>query len=165
MSETDPRLSSDDAPRGRSRKITAEQLYPLLVVLLLAGLAAALYAAYETVNPAASAVCSTSGYISCSKVGGSGHTTIAGIPDWAIGVGGYLGMTALGILAFRTFERRYLTLLAGLSAVGLLLSLYFVYEEVVVIQALCPVCSTAHALNVAVLAVTVALLRMSRPEA
>ena len=159
MSGTAPR----PAPEARSPRISAETLYALLLVLLLGGLAASLYAAYEVVNPAAAAVCSTSGYVSCSKVQSSGDTQVLGVPDWAVGVGGYVVMLLVGVLAYRTFDRRYLSLLLGLSGIGLLFSLFFVYEETVVIQALCPVCSTAHALNVGVLIVALTLWRMGRP--
>lgn len=142
----------------------AESLYGLLFVFLMGGVFAASYAAYEVVNPAASAVCSTSGYVSCGAVADSGHTTILGVPDWLVGIAGYLAMFVVAVLAYRTYERRYLVALTGLSTLGLLVSLFFVYNELVVIQHLCPVCTAAHLLNVGVLAVSVSLLRLGRSE-
>ncbi len=148
-----------DRPRVR-----AETLYALLVVLTLAGLAAASFAAYEVVDPAITKVCSPDPFFSCSKVLASGHTNILGIPDWSIGVTGYVVMLGLAVAGYRTFDRRYLQTLAVLSALGMCVVAYLVYTELFVVGAVCPVCSTAHALNVGVLAVSLVLLRMSRSE-
>lgn len=134
-------------------------------MVLIGGLAAAIFAGFETVDASLSQVCSTSGYVSCAKVGSSGHTTLLGVPDWAIGIGGYLVMLAVGVLAYRTWARRYLGLLSLLSGLGILFSVYFVYEETFVIRALCPVCTTAHLLNVVVFVLALRLFRMSAPDA
>src|SRR5580693_2779252 len=97
----------EGAPAPRRPRLDAETLYALLIVVLLGGLAAASYAAYEVLNPAASAVCSVSGTISCGKVADSGHTTILGIPDWGIGIAGFVAMLLVAFLAYRTFDRQY----------------------------------------------------------
>ncbi len=151
------------APERRPR-VRAETLYSLLIVLTIGGVVAASYAAYEVVNPEAAKVCSPNPFLSCQKVLASGHTTILGIPDWSIGLSGYLVMLVLAILAYRTFDRRYLKALTALSALGMVIVGYLVYTELVVVGAICPVCTTAHLLNVGVLAVALWLLRLSRPE-
>jgi len=156
------RTTADDPPR---RALRADTLYGLLFVFLMGGLAASLYSAYEWINPQATSICSVGSQLSCGKVLESSYSTTAGIPNWEFGVGGYLVMVAVAALAYRTFDRRYLTALAGLSVVGVLLSLYFVYLELGPIGSICLVCTSAHLLNVGVLVVTLALLRMSRPDA
>lgn len=154
-----------EGPGERRPRVSAETLYALLIVLLLGGLSAASFAAYEVVNPAAAQFCSPDPFLSCSRVLDSGHTNIGGIPDWSIGIVGYLAMLVLAVLASRTYDWRYLTGVMLLSLGGLAISLLLVYTELVVVGAICPVCTTAHLLNVGVLATSVALLRMSRPEA
>ncbi|MCI4366818.1 MAG: vitamin K epoxide reductase family protein [Thermoplasmata archaeon] len=150
--------------RPRRRGLDAETAYALLLVVLLGGLAAAGYAAYEVLNPGAAAVCSVNSHVSCAAVAASGHTTVAGVPDWAIGIAGYLTMFGVALLAFRTFDRRYLQGLAALSGTALVFVAYFVYNETVVIGSICPVCTTAHILDVVALALTLYLLRLSRPD-
>lgn len=156
----DGAATSDRPPLDRARR-----LYSVLFVALMGGLAAAIFAWYETVNAAAAGVCSPSATVSCAKVGASGHTTLLGVPDWSIGIAGYLLMIVVAAIAYRSYDRRFLTLLAVLSTLGIGVSLYFVYTEAFVIHALCPVCTTAHLLNVVVLIVTLSLLRLSAPEA
>src|SRR5580693_6199998 len=113
MSRRRPDDDEGSSPR-RPGKVDAETLYALLLVVLLGGLAAASYAAYEVLNPAAAAVCSVNSKVSCSAVAGSGHTTLFGVPDWAIGIAGYVAMFAIALLAYRTFDRQYLKILAAL---------------------------------------------------
>src|SRR5579863_7892385 len=128
-------------------RMRAETAYSLIIVLLLAGLAFSVYAWYESVNTAAQGVCSINSYVSCGKIDNSGHTTTLGIPDWAIGVAGYVVMIALGILAYRTYKRQYLLALTAVSGLGLATSAYFAYLELVVIQGICPICLGAYLCN------------------
>jgi uncharacterized membrane protein len=141
-------------------RMRAETAYSLLMVVLFAGLGFSLFAWYETVNPAAQSVCSISKWISCSKIDHSGHTTILGIPDYAIGIAGYLVMIALGILAFRTYEQRYLRATTVVSGLGVALSAYLAYLELIVIQGLCPICLGAYLCNVGAFLVLLYLVRL-----
>jgi uncharacterized membrane protein len=159
--------AGEDLPRvGRRRRrvLDAQTTYALLLVVLLGGLAAASYAAYEVINPQAAGVCSVNAYVSCGKVADSGHTTTGGIPDYAIGIAGYSAMFAVAALASRTFDRRYLQLLAALSGIALGFVSWFVYNETVLIGAVCLVCTTAHLLDGATFGLTLYLLRLSRPD-
>lgn len=153
---------SDDPPaRGRRPRMRAETAYALLLVLIFAGFAFAAYATYETFNPAAQQACSISPYLSCSKVDNSGHTSTLGVPDWAIGVAGYLVLIVLGLLVAHTWKREYLKLLTAVSLLGALVSLYLAYVELVIIQGLCPVCLSTYLCNAGVLAMCVYLLRLT----
>jgi uncharacterized membrane protein len=163
----EPEAAPDDGPVRRGR-LDAETLYSLLLVVLLGGLAAASYAAYEVINPAAAAVCSVNSKVSCATVANSGHTSIGIpgvllIPDWTVGILGYAAMFVIALLAYRTFDRQYLKILAALSGIALLFVAYLVYTETVVIGAICPVCTTAHILDAVAFGITLQLLRMSRP--
>jgi uncharacterized membrane protein len=165
----DPEPRAAAGSKGRKSRVTAESLYPLLLIFLFIGLGAAIFAAFEVIDPSLTQVCSTSNSflglkLSCASVATSGHTTVLGIPDYAVGIIGYVVMIGVGIQAYRTWDRRYLKLLLACSLVGLLFIAYFVYEESFVIGAICPVCTTAHAANVGVLITTLTLLRMSRPD-
>ena len=111
--------------------------------------------------PSAASACSFNSLVSCSKVGSSGHTTTLGVPDWLWGIGGFLVLLGIDLRVYRTWDRRALQFLAGLSAVGALLSAWFVYNGLFLIQAVCPVCTVAQAANAVVLAASIALLRIS----
>ncbi len=142
-------------------RMRADTAYSLAILLLVAGLAFSAYAWYETVNVSAQGVCSISSYVSCGKIDNSGHTTTFGIPDWAIGVAGYVVMLALGILAFRTYKRRYLEAVTVVSGLGLALSVYFAYLELIVIQGLCIICLGAYLCNLAAFLLLVYLVRLT----
>jgi uncharacterized membrane protein len=142
-------------------RIRAETAYSLIIVLLLAGLAFSVYAWYETVNPAAQGVCSINSYVSCGKIDNSGRTTTLGVPDWAIGIAGYVVMVALSFLAYRTYKRQHLLALTAVSGVGLALSGYLAYLELVVIRGICPICLGAYLCNLAAFLLLVYLVRLT----
>lgn len=139
----------------------AETAYALLIVLIFAGFAFAAFATYETFDPSAQQVCSISPYLSCAKIDNSGHTSTLGVPDWAIGVAGYLVLIVLGLLAARTWKREHLRWLTAVSLLGVLVSVYLAYIELVIIQGLCPVCLGTYLCNAGVLAMGLYLLRLT----
>jgi uncharacterized membrane protein len=109
------------------------------------GLIAAIYAAAEVYDAALSKACSFNGVVSCSFILESGKTSVLSIPDWAIGVAGFALILTLGVLAERyRRDPRFTYLLAGVTTVGVALSLYFLYVEVFEIGGICPVCVTAY---------------------
>ena len=109
------------------------------------GLLVAIFAAAEVVYPGLSAVCSVNALISCTTVLNSGRTTTLGLPDWAWGVGGFLAILILMVVADRNRNQVAWTYgLLGVTSLGVVLSAYFLYVEVFEIGALCPVCITAY---------------------
>lgn len=142
----------------------AETAHALVLLGLVAGLAFSTYAWYESVNASAQGLCSINSYVSCGKIDTSGHTTTLGIQDYLWGIGGFVVMLGLDIPLFMTWNRRLLELLTVVSAAGALLSVYFAYLELVVIQGLCIICLGAYFSNLFVLAFLVVLVRMGRRE-
>jgi uncharacterized membrane protein len=142
-------------------RMRAETAYSLVIVLLLAGLAFSTYAWYETVNPAARGVCSFGSYFSCAKIDTSGDTTTLGLPDWGIGVAGYVVMLFLGILAYSTYKRPHLLAVTAVSGLGVAISAYFAYIELVIIQGICVICLGAYLCNLAAFLLLVFLVRLT----
>jgi uncharacterized membrane protein len=142
-------------------RMRAETAYALIIVVLMAGLAFSSYAWGETVYPALQSTCTFNSVISCAKIDNSGHTTTFGIPDWAIGIAGYVVMLALAFLAYRTYKRQHLLALTAVSGLGLVLSGYFAYLELVVIQGICPICLGAYLCNLAAFVIMVYLVRLT----
>ncbi|MCI4344309.1 MAG: vitamin K epoxide reductase family protein [Thermoplasmata archaeon] len=143
----------------------AETLHQVILAAVLAGLGLSFYAGYETVNAAAANSCTFSAVFSCSKVLASGKTTTLGIQDWILGAAGFLALLAVDVPLFRSWDRRLLTVLLGLAAVGLLVSVYLASIEVTQIGALCPVCLSSYAADAIVLVSAWTLFREGRARA
>ncbi|HLY77221.1 MAG TPA: vitamin K epoxide reductase family protein [Thermoplasmata archaeon] len=139
----------------------SETLHAALPLAILAGLALSLFAAAETLDPALRAACSVSPFFSCAKVDQSAYTTTFGIPDYLIGIGGFVIMFALDIQVYRVGRGRWLDLLTLFSVLGLALSVYFAWVELAVIGAFCLVCFSSYLCNGAVLVLALQLRRRS----
>ncbi len=142
----------------------ARTLHALLPVAIVIGLAFSVFAAYETVYPAAESACSVNAFVSCAKVDQSGQTTTFGIQDYWIGLAGFIVLLAVDIPLFRTWKPTWLYVLFGFSTLGVVAAIYLAYVELVVIGALCLICTGAYLSNVVVFGAAVALLRQSRRE-
>lgn len=143
----------------------ARTLHALLPVAILVGLGFSIFAAYETVYPAAEGACSVNAFVSCAKVDQSAYTTTFGIQDYWFGIAGFVLLLAIDVPLLRTYKPMWLNALLVVSGLGVLIAIYLAYVELVVIQALCIICTGAYLSNVVVFLVAVALFRQSRTEA
>ena len=125
----------------------AESVHAALLLLVIVGLGLAVFATLETYIPALQNSCQVSAVVSCSKVDTSGHTTTLEIPDWSIGVGGFVVLLGLEIPLYRTWRRDLLTGILVVSGLGIVVSVYLAYVELDVIHALCPVCFSTYLTN------------------
>ncbi len=142
--------------------VQAAVLHRLLLLLILIGIVASVYATFEVLDPGLQGTCSVNSYVSCQAVDQSGHDTVGPIPDWSIGLGGFIVLLALDIPLFRTYDPRFLYAIFFLSLAGIGFALYFAYMEIVVINAICPVCTTAHLANVGVFLTTWKLISLRK---
>ena len=142
----------------------AESVHAALLIVVIVGLGLAVFAAVESIFPAAEGFCSVNSYVSCAKVDSSGHTTTLGIQDWAIGIAGFVLLLVIDIPLYRTWRPDLLKALVGLSALGVVVSAYFAYVELAIIQALCLVCFSTYLANGAVLVLSLYLLRTSSSD-
>lgn len=143
----------------------AENLHALIPVALGAGLVLSIYAAYETVNPAAQSSCSFTAFFSCGKVVQSGHTTTFGVEDYWFGIVGFLALIALDVPLYRTWDRKWLKAFLALSSLGVLVALYLFAVETLQIGAICPVCLGTYLANGVALGAAVALWWSGRSDA
>jgi len=130
------------------------------------GLIVSVYAYIETVQASLQKYCTVNAYVSCGAVASSGKTTVLGVPDGLIGVGGFVLILVLAAIAER--RRRELlwpNLLLLVTTLGVGFSLYFLTVEVAEIHALCPVCLSAWVLGWVAWGATVALVRKVRAKA
>ncbi len=142
----------------------AETAHALVLLGLVAGLAFSVYAGFESVDTSLRGACTFGSYFSCAKIDTSGYTKTLGIEDYLWGIGGFLVMLGLDIPLYRSWNRRLLEVLTGISFAGALLSVYFGYLELVVIQGICIICLGAYFSNLFVFVLLLTLLRMGRAE-
>ncbi|MCI4335610.1 MAG: vitamin K epoxide reductase family protein [Thermoplasmata archaeon] len=128
----------------------ARTLHSLIPIAIVAGLILSGYAAYESTHPSAQGSCSINGFVSCSKVDNSAHTTTFGVQDYWLGVAGFLALLVVDIPLLRTYKAPWLYALLGLSTIGVGVALYLAYIELAVINALCLICTGAYLSNAAV---------------
>ena len=110
------------------------------------GLIVAIFAAVEFYQASLRSVCSINQFLSCGAVDTSGRTTTLGIQDYLWGIGGFLVLLLIAVVAERRprdVRPAYLLALFATGAVAL--SVYFLYVQLAEIHALCVVCATAEA--------------------
>ncbi len=115
----------------------------IMLVLTVVGLLVAVYMTiYKWTNN--NSMCLGSG--DCSTVNASPYSEIYGIPVALVGVGGYAAILLLLLMDSRNdFVRQNGTLFVfGLSLTGFIFTLYLVYIEFAVLNAICPFCLTSQ---------------------
>ncbi|HUZ80060.1 MAG TPA: vitamin K epoxide reductase family protein [Thermoplasmata archaeon] len=135
------------------------------VVYLAAGIGMviSIFAAAELLDTALRSVCSYSAFFSCSAVDASGKTTFLWIPDYAWGIGGFIGIMVVNALAeSRPDDNLGAYGLLALTTAGIGLALYFLYVELALINAFCVVCFAAYLAGFAAWAGAIELTRRTR---
>jgi uncharacterized membrane protein len=130
------------------------------------GLIVAIYTYLETVQASLQKYCTLNSFVSCGAVANSGKTTVLGVPDSIIGIGGFLLILAVAAIAERRRkELLWPHLLLFITTVGVGFSCYFAYLEFAVIYALCPVCFAAWFCGWVAWGASIALVRKVRAKA
>lgn len=142
----------------RARRARWVQLVLAIVGSLIAGYLTLLH--YNTQVPLTCVA--QGGPINCADVLGSAQSMVAGIPVAAWGLGWFLVMVLLSVLALR-FERqdRLQGPLTAWSTVGALTVVYLVYVEFDILHAICFWCSVLHLIILAILGLQVTASRES----
>ncbi len=140
----------------------AATVHTIILLAAFAGLLVSGWAAYESTHPAVQGTCTVNAFVSCAAVDTSGHTTTLGVPDWAIGIGGFVLLIALDIPLYRTWKRPWLLAVTGFAGLGIATSVYFAYIELAIIHAFCLVCFSAYLADAVVLAGALYLIRSGR---
>jgi uncharacterized membrane protein len=118
-------------------------LYRFSIALALLGLAVSIYMTiFKITNNPHMCV----GNHGCMAVNASSYSELDGIPVAVIGMGGYAVLAGLLLLEPRAkFLKSNSTLVVfTLALLGFLFTLYLIYVEVALIQALCPFCLTSQ---------------------
>ncbi len=129
----------------------------------LLGLLVSIFAAAEFYQASLRSVCSFNSFFSCGVVDQSGLTTTLGVQDYLWGIGGFLLILIVaGIAERRASDPRPTYLLLGVTTLGVVLALYFLYIELALIHALCLVCVAAYIFGGITWIGTIVLVRQVR---
>lgn len=140
----------------------ARVLHRLLFAFILVGLGLSLYATAESLVPSLQSTCTVNAFLSCEAVQQSGLTSLGPIPDWAIGVGGFVLLLVLDLFLLRSYEARWLLAVVGLAAVGLGVTAVLAYIELALIHALCLVCLGTYLADGGAFVTGLGILRVRR---
>ena len=118
-------------------------LYRISVVLVLIGLAVSIYMTIYKVT-SNNAMCLGSG--DCSTVNASRYAEVYGIPVATIGIAGYFAILLTHWYERRDkfFEKNGPMIIFGMALTGFLFTLYLIYVEFALLNAICPFCLTSQ---------------------
>lgn len=113
-----------------------------IILLLIFSTIGALDSGYLTIEHFQHAIvpCSSGVFADCGKVLSSQYSTVLGVPLALIGFIHYLALTMTIIYVLRRQSRIGMFIILGMSTVGVISSLYFVYLQLFVIHAICQFC-------------------------
>ena len=129
------------------------------------GLIVAFFAAAEFVDASLRQICSFNSFFSCSTVDNSPYTNTIGVPDYLVGILGFIAILVVAGLAEKyPEERRYEWTLLVVTTIGVAVSIYLLYVELALIHALCLVCATAYFMGVVAWVGAILLIRQPTEE-
>lgn len=121
-------------------------LLAILIALSLIGLVDSWYLAQSAASDT-SLVCDIDGLDGCNTVAQSPYSRVMGIPLADFGIAFYGLLLLASVAGYRLSSRRYFRGLLALTVAGALLSVYFVYVQLTLIQALCIYCLVSAAVS------------------
>ena len=142
MTNSNPLFSQPSRETNKNFKI----LLILLIIFGFLGLLDSSYLAFKYYE-GGPLVCAI--FEGCDKVAQSPYSAIFGVPVALFGVFYYLAVFFLAIFAFEFRRFKILKILFPLTLAGFLASLYFLYLQIFVIEAICTYCIFSLATSIA----------------
>ena len=152
---------SADTSAGRGARLW------LVALLSILGVADSSYLLWKrppstllTISGGGSAFCLANG---CDTVNQGDYAKVGGVPIAAFGLGAYLTLLGLSVLAVALKGRHMVNAIGILSGVGVSVSAYLVYLQVGVIMAICSWCIVSALMMLSIFVVSIVWLRTIRP--
>jgi uncharacterized membrane protein len=121
------------------------------------GLLTSTYLTYLSMMPPTSCPIGEFAFLSCNEVIYSTYAKVFGVSVAVLGLDWFV--VALGLILLAQRSRRFRYSLVAWSLLGTVGVTGFVYTEVFLVGALCPFCTIAHAMGIAVLILSLLSLR------
>ena len=94
----------------------------------------------------------------CDFVTTSEYSTIFGMPVAVLGIIFYVAVLVLSVLYLRSKNKKFLMSLLGLSGVGFLMSMWFVYTQLFILESICSYCMLSAILSTTIFILTLIVL-------
>lgn len=137
------------------------------VVYLAAGVGIimSIFSGLELVYASLTQICSFNTFFSCATVAHSAYTTIWFVPDWIIGLVGFIVIIAVarGSEVY-PYDPRWAYALVGITLIGAGAAVYFLYVELALIGAFCVICSTSYVMGFICLGGAVSIARRTHEK-
>jgi uncharacterized membrane protein len=134
-----------------------------MIVLALVGLMDSAYLAYLSSSPPTSCPVGEFSIFSCNEVIYSQYAHVYGISVAMLGLGWFILALGLILVAWRNARLIYVVLVwSVLGAVGVA---GFVYTEIFLLGSICLLCTIAHVMGLAILALSMAYIRAPSRQA
>jgi uncharacterized membrane protein len=134
----------------------------IIIILSLAGMAVDSLLTYNKISYSRIG-CPVGG--GCDIVTGSIYSEFFAIPVSLFGLGAFMFFIAASLLALngKFSEKNAFQLIIAVSAIGLVIAVWFVYVMVYLLNAICPWCVLSHTILLGIFAVSVyAFLKMQK---
>jgi uncharacterized membrane protein len=129
-----------------------------MIVSALVGLTDSAYLTYLSFNPPTSCPIGEFGIFSCNEVIYSQYAHIYGISVAMLGLGWFV--IALGLILITSRNVRLMRGVVAWSLLGAVGVAGSVYTEIFLLGSICPLCTIAHIAGLAILALSVAYIRI-----
>ncbi len=98
----------------------------------------------------------------CDFVTTSEYSTIFGMPVAVLGIIFYVAVLVLSVLYLRSKNKKFLMSLLGLSGVGFLMSMWFVYTQLFILESICSYCMLSAILSTTIFILTLISMLKSK---
>ena len=98
----------------------------------------------------------------CDLVTTSSYSAIFGIPVAVMGIIFYVSIFGLTLWHIRSKNKKAINILMGLSSVGLLMSMWFVYTQAFILNSYCSYCLVSAGLSTTIFILTLILVLKSK---
>ena len=134
-----------------------------MIVLALVGLMDSVYLAYLSLSPPTSCPVGEISIFSCNEVIYSQYAHVYGISVAMLGLGWFI--LALGLILVAWRNARFIYGVVVWSVLGAVGVAGFVYTEIFLLGSICLLCTIAHVMGLAILALSVAYIRAPSRQA
>lgn len=141
-------------------KISKDTLLWAMMVSAVAGLLMSAYLTYLSFSPPTSCPIGEYSIFSCNDVIYSQYAHFYGLSVALLGLGWFA--IALGLIALLWRDGRLVWAVVVWSLLGAVGVAGFVYTEIFLLGSICPLCTIAHIFGLAILALSIAVLRTMR---
>ena len=124
-----------------------------MVAFTITGILVSAYLTYLSLLPPTSCPIGSFAFFSCNEVIYSAYSKFFGVSVALLGLGWFI--IAFGLIALARRSQRFMHGVLAWSLLGAVGVAGFVYTELFLIGSICPLCTVAHLMGIAVLALSI----------